>query len=127
MNVCIPVNDVRGLESPVCAHFGSAPAFLIVDTDTRGFEPVENLNLHHGHGACNPLSALSGKAVDAVIVGGIGAGAVSRLRGAGLKVYQAQGGTVSETIEYFLAGRLVELDESTACAQHRCNGQGHGA
>ena len=31
MNVCIPINEDQGMKSEVCAHFGSAPAFLIVD------------------------------------------------------------------------------------------------
>ncbi len=35
MNICIPVNEDKGLQSPVCAHFGSAPAFMIVDTESR--------------------------------------------------------------------------------------------
>jgi predicted Fe-Mo cluster-binding NifX family protein len=36
MNICIPTTDDEGLESKVCAHFGSAPAFLVVDTDSGG-------------------------------------------------------------------------------------------
>jgi predicted Fe-Mo cluster-binding NifX family protein len=34
MNLCIPVNSDSALASEVCPHFGSAPCFLIVDTDS---------------------------------------------------------------------------------------------
>jgi len=35
MKLCIPISEDRGLDSPICGHFGSAPAFLLVDTETR--------------------------------------------------------------------------------------------
>ena len=35
MNLCIPVESDEGLNSRVCAHFGSAPAFLIVELETE--------------------------------------------------------------------------------------------
>ena len=34
MNLCIPVEQDAGPESPVCAHFGSAPLFLLVNTES---------------------------------------------------------------------------------------------
>ena len=52
-------------------------------------EPLNNHDEHHVHGACNPLKALAGRAVDAVIVGGIGAGAVRGLRQAGIAVFRS--------------------------------------
>ena len=34
MKICIPVNENNGVDSSVSAHFGSAPFFMIVDSDT---------------------------------------------------------------------------------------------
>ena len=46
-----------------------------VDGKTETLQAVNNKELHHVHGACNPIMALDGKSVDAMVVGGIGAGA----------------------------------------------------
>ena len=43
MNVCIPVDEERGLDSPVCGHFGSAPFYLIVNADSGDCHAVPNL------------------------------------------------------------------------------------
>ena len=82
MNICIPISEEKGLESPVCRHFGSAPAFMIVDTEGGEPRTVPNLNQHHAHGMCQPLRALAGEKLDAIVVGGIGAGAVQKLQAA---------------------------------------------
>jgi len=50
MNICIPVESDAGLQSSVNAHFGSAPVFLIVDTDTMDIRAVANKNRVHAHG-----------------------------------------------------------------------------
>ena len=60
MKVCIPVSEVRGLESPVHGHFGSAPAFLAVDSATLATEELANGDREHVHGACSPVRALAG-------------------------------------------------------------------
>lgn len=86
MKLCIPVEINEALNSIVYGHFGSAPLFLIVDSEALTVEPLTNHDEHHVHGACNPLKALAGRTVDAVIVGGIGAGAVRGLRQSGIVV-----------------------------------------
>ena len=122
MKVCIPVAEYRGLESPVYGHFGSAPAFALVDAETLSVEPIGNRDHAHVHGACSPMKALAGARPDAVIVGGIGAGALQGLKAAGIKVYRAAGGTVADAVRQFKAAELAEIDEDGACAGH---GAGH--
>ena len=46
MNICIPVEADEGLDSLVCGHFGSAPAFMVVDTDTENCRAITNGNPH---------------------------------------------------------------------------------
>ena len=96
MRIAFPTRDNKGMDSPVDGHFGSAPYFIIVDSDTIAFESVDNPDRMHRHGQCQPLNALSGKTVDAVVVGGIGAGALQKLSGEGIKIYRAVEGSVSE-------------------------------
>jgi len=88
MKVGFAVQTNEGIESKVYDHFGSAPAFIIVDTEGKEVLTVNNKDLHHVHGACNPIMALDGKAVNAMIVGGIGAGALDQTKCFGIKVYE---------------------------------------
>ena len=121
MRICIPVNEDLGLQSEVCAHFGSAPAFLIVDTDNNECRAIVNHNQHHSHGMCTPLAALQGEILDGIVVGGIGMGALMKLQAAGITVYRAMHPTVAETVAAFKAGTLQPVGEDGACAGH----QGH--
>ena len=118
MRICIPVLDDHGLDSQVCAHFGSAPGFMIVDTESRNCRVIRNRNQHHAHGMCQPLAALAGEAVDGIVVGGIGMGALTKLQAAGITVYRAVHPTVGETLAAFTAGSLASVDRNEACAGH---------
>jgi len=118
MKVAVPVGEYNGLKSKVYGHFGSAPAFAIVDSETLTVEPIDNQNLDHEHGACSPMKALAGARPDVVIVGGMGAGALMGLRAAGIKVYHSSGGTVEQAVSLLKAGELVEMDERASCAGH---------
>ncbi|MDD5224743.1 MAG: NifB/NifX family molybdenum-iron cluster-binding protein [bacterium] len=121
MNILIPVTENKGLQSPVHAHFGSAPVFLIVDTDNGNCRAVSNQNLHHEHGMCRPLQAFAGEKVDGVVVGGIGMGALNQLQAANLRVYLAEAPTVRETLDQLKSGSLREVTPANACRHH---GQG---
>jgi predicted Fe-Mo cluster-binding NifX family protein len=123
MNICIPVNEDSGLQSTVCAHFGSAPLFMIVDSDQGSCRPITNRNQHHGHGMCMPLQSLQSEKIDAMVVGGIGMGALNKLNAAGIQVYLSEKATVSETVDALKAGTLRQMQPGMACAHH---GQGHG-
>ncbi len=122
MRICIPVNADAGVHSPVCEHFGSSPLFMLVDTESGSCRALPNKNLHHAHGMCQPLQALQGERVDAVVVGGIGAGALMKLRAAGMAVYLAEHDTVGETLRALNAGQLRPVRPEAACAGH---GDGH--
>ena len=121
MKVCFPVVRTEGLESKVYGHFGSAPAFLIVDTNDTATAVVINKDKHHAHGMCNPVRALDNQHVDAIVVGGIGGGALGKLQQMGIKVFQAKASTVTENIDLIIKN---ELDEVTML--HTCGGHGHG-
>ena len=98
MKVCFPVLKAEGMDSEVYGHFGSAPAFMVVETENNTTTTITNSDQHHTHGACNPLKALDNQRVDAIVVGGIGAGALTKLNQQGIKVFQAQAQTVRENI-----------------------------
>ena len=105
MQICIPVVEDRGLESRVSAHFGSAPGFMIVDTESGNARLIGNSNQHHAHGMCQPLAALAGETVEGIVVGGIGMGALMKLQAAGIMVYRAVHPTVGETLAALHGGK----------------------
>ncbi len=120
MKVCFPVSKVEGMESKVYGHFGSAPVFVVVDTVNNDVTTINNGDQHHAHGACNPLKALDNQHVDAIVVAGIGGGALNRLNQSGIKVFQAQAPTVRENILLLRDRSLPEF-----AMQHTCAGHGH--
>lgn len=121
MKICFPVAESQGIASEVYGHFGSAPAFLIVETENNQVATINNKDQHHSHGACNPMKALNNQQVDAIVVGGIGAGALMKLNQQGMKVFQAQAKTVKENLELLGEQKLPEFT-----MQHTCAGHGHG-
>lgn len=118
MKICFPVQFDEALESRIYGHFGSAPLFLVVDTETSSTATIRNRDLHHAHGACNPIRALDEQRVDAVIVGGIGGGALGKLNQMGVKVYQAGEGDVREHLTRLSAGQLAEYTPRSCCGGH---------
>jgi predicted Fe-Mo cluster-binding NifX family protein len=124
MKVGFAVERNEGIVSKVYAHFGSAPAFIIIDTEAKDVLTVNNRDLHHVHGACNPVMALDGKSVDAMVVGGIGSGAIAKLNAMGVKVYASAAATVKENLELLNQNKLEELSIYNACRAHQ-GGCGH--
>lgn len=118
MKICIPIIEDKGSKSPVNPHFGSAPLFLIVDTDTGECRSIPNRNEHHAHGMCMPLQSLQGEQLDGIVVAGIGAGALNKLMNAGLKVYYSDQSSVEDTLSEFKAGKLREMTPGMACTGH---------
>ena len=119
MQICIPILEDLGSNSRVCAHFGSAPAFMIVDTESGQLRCLVNNNQHHAHGMCQPLAALAGQAIDAIVVGGIGMGALAKLRVAGIDVFRAAHETVGEAVAAFTTGILQPVRDEHACGGHQ--------
>ena len=122
MKIAFPTNDNLGINSQVYKHFGSANLFIIVETENGRFEPVVNEDRDHLHGQCQPLSALGGNSVDAVVVGGIGGGALRKLQAAGIIVYRAVEGSVNENLDLIQIGRLPEFTLDQTCAGHSISG-----
>ena len=102
-------------------HFGSAPEFVICDLESNDVKTIGNGDLGHEHGKCQPIKALSGEVVDAVVVGGIGKGAIVKLNSMGIKVYQAIEGNIEENINSLKNGELKEFDSNHTCNHDGCS------
>jgi predicted Fe-Mo cluster-binding NifX family protein len=121
MKLCIPTKTDEGKSAVAYGHFGSAPYFTVVDTEKDTVEIIDNANQHHAHGMCQPMNALMGKKIDAVVTGGMGARAVQKLNEGGIKAYRAIPGTVADIVSQFIKGGLEEITVRNACAQHGCH------
>jgi predicted Fe-Mo cluster-binding NifX family protein len=122
MKIAFPTQEDKGLESRVYSHFGSAHLFIVVDTEQETFETLSNGDREHLHGRCQPLNALGGRKVDAVVVGGIGAGALSKLNSSGIRAYRAVEGSVSENLKLIKSGFLPIFNMEQTCAGHGADG-----
>jgi predicted Fe-Mo cluster-binding NifX family protein len=122
MKICFPVQQDEGIDSTVYNHFGSAPLFLVVDTQANSIASISNRDQHHAHGACNPMKALDNQKVDAIIVGGIGAGALSRLNQMGIAVHRAQAATIRENLTLHAGSALPVLALQGCCGGHSKDG-----
>ncbi len=123
MKACIPVVEDQGLDSRVHPHFGSAPMVLVVDTDSGAARTVPNVEGRR-HGRCPRLGLVADEKVDAVIVTGIGPGALDRLRSAQVRVYHTTRAPARAALAGIGAGRLApafgEVDPDRAA--HACHG-----
>jgi predicted Fe-Mo cluster-binding NifX family protein len=132
MRVCMPTVDDAGLAARLTAHFGSAPYYTIVETDSGAFEVVANAHARHEHGSCEAASGMAGHEVDAVVCQGLGRRALAGLAAAGISVYLSDADGVAGALEGYRAGRLARLTEEAACrgghvgASHG-GGCGHGS
>jgi len=124
MKVGFAVLRDKGVESIVYDHFGSAPFFIVVDSEEANVSTVGNKNLNHAHGACNPIMALDGRSLDAMVVGGIGAGALNKLNAMGIRVYGAELPTVKANLALLKENKLKELSMENSCRSHQ-GGCGH--
>jgi predicted Fe-Mo cluster-binding NifX family protein len=94
---------------------------MIVDTESGDSRAIENGNQHHGHGMCMPVQSLAGEQIDAMVVGGIGMGALNRFSAANIKVYLSQHATVGEVVAALAAGQLELMQPGMACQHHHGN------
>jgi predicted Fe-Mo cluster-binding NifX family protein len=122
MKIAFPVQVDKGLDSQVYGHFGSAPSFVILDSASGEYQTIGNRDAQHAHGQCQPMNALAGNTVDAIVVGGIGGGALMKLQAQGVRVFRAVEGSVKQNLEFIRSGKLPEFSVNMTCAGH--HGQG---
>ncbi|HBF35603.1 TPA: diguanylate cyclase [Candidatus Sumerlaeota bacterium] len=121
MKIVFPVEIFCGSDSVLFEHFGSSPFFALADTETGAIEQLTNPDQEHEHGACNPLRALGAASPDAIVVGGIGAGALNGLRNAGIRVFKSNARTIGEVLGN-LEGSLLEILPTDVCGSAHSGG-----
>ena len=117
MKICIPTMDKKGMDSQISDHFGKAPTFTIVDTETNAVEVFDNESDHMG-GTGSPPEHIAKHGAEIVLASGAGAKAISMLNGYGIKVFVGNQGTVREIVEKWHSGQMQEADSKSGCKHH---------
>ncbi|MGB6837181.1 MAG: NifB/NifX family molybdenum-iron cluster-binding protein, partial [Dehalococcoidia bacterium] len=95
------------LDSEVDPRFGRCPLLLIVDTESMGFEVLENPAVAAPGGAgIQAAEAVAREEVKAVITGNCGPNAYEALSAAGIAVIVGASGSVREALERYRRGEL---------------------
>jgi len=117
MKLCIPTMDGNGLDAMISDHFGKAPSYTLVDSETMEVKVFVNESDHNG-GVGSPPEHLARYGAQVVLASGAGAKAISMLNSKGIKVYLGNKGTVREVVESWSTGTLTEADAKGGCAHH---------
>jgi predicted Fe-Mo cluster-binding NifX family protein len=117
MKLCIPTMDSGGLDDLVCDHFGRAPTFTVVDTETNEVQVVKNRSEHMG-GLGKPPEHIAKTGAKILICSGLGPRAIDMLVGFGVEVYVGAAGTAKEAIEAWKEGKLTVASYDVACKEH---------
>jgi predicted Fe-Mo cluster-binding NifX family protein len=121
MKLGITLEDERGLESGVSAHFGQCTHFLIADIENgqlSNAKVVEN-GAVHGGGGCLAVGEILKYKVTHVIAGGMGMNAQNKFAAAGVKVY-GYSGRARDAVNDMLKNNIGGLD---ACKEHGHDGE----
>ncbi len=117
----------EGLDAQIDPRFGRCPYFVIVDTETMGFEAIPNTSQGAPSGAgIQAAQALANRGVQTVLTGNVGPNAFQALSVAGINVITGVFGTVRETVERFKSGQLQGAVAPTAPMGFGMGGFGRG-
>lgn len=117
MKVCIPTRDNNGMEGAIEQHFGKAPTYTILDTDSGEVFVIPNSSDHMG-GVDLPPELLHKNGVEIMLCAGLGYKAVKMFESYGIDVFVGAGGKVQDTIEAWKAGQLHNASAENTCAEH---------
>jgi predicted Fe-Mo cluster-binding NifX family protein len=107
-----------GLESDVCAHFGSCEYFTIVDLqdkDIAGIMVISNSSPDGEHNCAAPSTILKSQNVETVLVSGIGGRPLMSLTESKIKVFAGAMGRISNAVQDYNDGLLQELSTTGTC------------
>ena len=107
----------------VFQHFGHSEQFKVFDVENGAIVKSVVIGTNgSGHGALATL--LSGQGVDVLICGGIGGGAQTALKEAGIELFGGVSGSADDAVAAYLAGTLA-YNPDVQCNHHGHEHQGN--
>jgi len=116
--ISIPSMSDSGLESDVCAHFGSCEYFTIIDVQDKAIAEIKtviNMSPDGEHNCAAPSIILKSHNVEAVLVSGIGGRPLMSLMEKKIKVFAGARDKVSDAVQNYNNGLLQELSTNGTC------------
>jgi predicted Fe-Mo cluster-binding NifX family protein len=119
MKICMPVSRLNGLASELAPDFRSAPALMLIDSETLDCRGIDA-----GSGACGVMPS----EIDAVVfVDGMGRGMFNGLRQHGIRVFSAPATSVADALSRLTSGSLDEVDAVACCGGGHAHQHEEGA
>lgn len=121
MRVAIPTNSPGGLPAERSEHFGHCELFTVVEfDDSKNVKEVTTIvNGGHEAGGClAPVQLLHDAAIEAIIVGGMGARPLRGFADVGITVYFADRSVMKsagDVISGFISESLPVMHADQAC------------
>lgn len=113
MKVCIPCAEPGGPEAAIESAFEATDILDYYDVGEDGrFEHTAHMRNCGGAACIDPVDAIVGRKVDAVVVTDISGSNLTRFINAGVKVLAAENPSVRVTLEDLGRGALRELTAS---------------
>jgi len=110
--ICISSTG-RDLNANVDPRFGRCEYFLIINSENKNYELINNESQNQMGGAgIKAAEIISKKNVKYVITGNVGPNAFQTLKAAGIKVISGVTGNISNVIDKFNKGELKEKNSS---------------
>ncbi|MGC9516503.1 MAG: NifB/NifX family molybdenum-iron cluster-binding protein [Methanomicrobiales archaeon] len=120
----------ENLGAQVSPVFGRCSYFVFVnveDGEIKDSKPLENPAISQSGGAgIKAAEIIANEKADIVISGAVGPNAFDVLKQFGIKVYKIAAGSVEHNVEYFLEGKLEEIQGPEAMKRGRGMGRGMG-
>ena len=118
MKIVITSFDAN-IDAQFSPRFGRCANFIVIDTESREWEAFPNPAASAGGGAGpQAVQSIAKQDVEAVVSGRYGPNAYTALKAAGIKTFVASGGTVSEVLDQYLAGKLEQVSTATGPGLH---------
>ena len=118
MKVAITAGEPK-FEAELEPRFGRCAYFLIVDTETQDWKPMQN-PAAEAMGGAGPQAAqfLADQEVEAVISGEFGPNAYTALEAGGIRMFRAQVEPIDTLVEKLLTDQLEPVSGPTGPQRH---------
>ena len=111
MKIAVPCSE-KDINGPIYQAFGRAPYFLIVDSESMGYEIIENAAMNAGGGAgIQAAQIVADSGAEVLIAPRCGQNAANVLMPAGVKLMKAVSGTIAEVVDLYKQGKLETLED----------------
>ncbi|MHA1156867.1 MAG: NifB/NifX family molybdenum-iron cluster-binding protein [Candidatus Heimdallarchaeota archaeon] len=115
MKIAFPVMDDKKLDAAIADHFGRAPLYTVVDTETNSVSILENIGEHFGGQHSAPVTLQNSK-INVLICKALGRKAISLFNEIGIGVFITQSLLVKDALESYNKGTLTQASETDGCA-----------